>query len=127
MKNNIKDISRQISRMSSHDLIELEGALLNNGISATMYRFSPIVSIWDEDNADTCALYLRRSGDRKLLLVKTVKELFGWGLKEAKNVVDNYPCFLKTHIPREEAEKMAETLNETGAYVVIKENPNHED
>ena len=125
MKDNIKDIARQMARMSSSDLNDLSTALMENGISATIYRFSPTVSIWD-DKPDTCALYLRRTGDRKLLLVKTIKELFGYGLKEAKNAVDNYPCFITRDIPREEAERMAKILNETGAYVVIKENPNHD-
>jgi len=126
MKDNIKEIARRIARMSSSDLNDLSSVLMQNGISATMYRFTPVSSVWD-DKPDTCALYLRRSGDRKLLLVKTIKELFGWGLKEAKNVVDDYPCFMKRNIPRDEAERMLKILNETGAYVVIKENPNNED
>ena len=125
MKTNIKDIARKMARMSSADLDELSTALMQNGISATMYRFSPVNSMWD-DKPETCALYLRRTGNRKLLLLKTIKELFGWGLKETKNLIDDYPCFIKTDMPREEAEKIMKILNDTGSYVVIKENPNHE-
>lgn len=121
MKDNIKTMARQMARMSSSDLRELESALMQNGISATIYRVSPVTSVWD-DKPETCALYLRRTGDRKLQLVKSIKEIFGWGLREAKSLVDDAPCFIKKNIPREEAEAIKNELNEIGAYVVIKDN-----
>ena len=121
MKNNIKEIARQIARMSSSDLSELETALMQNGISATIYRFSPANSMWN-DKPETCALYLRRTGDKKLQLIKMLKELLGWGLMEAKIVVDDAPCFIQKNVPREKAEAIMSELNALGAYVIIKEN-----
>ena len=125
MKDYIKDIARQMARMSSLELIELESALITNGISATIYRFSPIKSILD-DKPETCALYLRRTGDKKLQLLKSLKEMFGWGFKDAKSVVDNAPCFIKKNIPYEEAETFKNELTEIGAYVIIKNNISHD-
>ena len=93
---------------------------MENGIVATIYRFSPTISIWDEKN-DTCNLYLRRTGDRKLLLVKSIKEAFGLGLRDAKFIVDDAPCFIKKNVPREKAEAIRIELMEIGANVVIKE------
>ena len=120
MKDHIKETARKIARMSSSDLDELQTALMEHGISATMYRFSPVISIWDE-KSDTCNLYLRRTGDRKLQLVKSIKEMFGLGLKDAKFLVDDAPCFLKKNINREDAETIKNSLNEIGAHVLIKE------
>ena len=59
-------------------------------------------------------------GDKKLNVIKAVRELTGLGLKEAKDMVEGVPQTVKSGVSKEEAEKVAETLKEAGATVEIK-------
>jgi len=59
-------------------------------------------------------------GDKKIEVLKVVRELTGLGLKEAKDLVDSAPKPLKEKIKKEEAEQMKAKLEPTGAKVEIK-------
>jgi large subunit ribosomal protein L7/L12 len=63
---------------------------------------------------------LKSAGSAKLKVVKEVKGLLGIGLKDAKEMVDNAPGAVKEGIPKEEAEKIKEALEEVGAEVELK-------
>tara|TARA_B100000780_G_scaffold210282_1_gene150273 strand:- start:323 stop:700 length:378 start_codon:yes stop_codon:yes gene_type:complete len=63
---------------------------------------------------------LKAAGDKKLQVVKAVKELTGLGLKEAKEVVDGAPKTLKEGVAKDEAEALKKQLEEAGAEVEIK-------
>ncbi len=59
-------------------------------------------------------------GDKKIEVLKVVRELTGLGLKEAKDLVDSAPKPVKEKIKKEEAEQMKTKLEATGAKVDIK-------
>ena len=59
-------------------------------------------------------------GDKKIQVIKVVRELTGLGLKEAKDLVDGAPKPVKTGIAKDEAEAMKAKLVESGAQVEIK-------
>ncbi|MEE1411802.1 MAG: 50S ribosomal protein L7/L12 [Bulleidia sp.] len=59
-------------------------------------------------------------GDKKVAVIKAVRELTGLGLVEAKKIVDGVPSELKKDVPMEEAEKMKAALTEAGATVEFK-------
>lgn len=59
-------------------------------------------------------------GDKKIQVIKVVRELTGLGLKEAKEVVDNAPKEIKTAVSKEEAEEIKAKLEEQGATVEVK-------
>ncbi len=63
---------------------------------------------------------LASAGDKKLGVVKVVKEALGLGLKEAKDLVDAAPKTIKEGASKEEAEKLKTALTEAGATVEIK-------
>jgi large subunit ribosomal protein L7/L12 len=63
---------------------------------------------------------LTSAGDKKIQVIKVVRELTGLGLKEAKDLVDGAPKPLKTGISKEEADSMKAKLEEQGAGVEIK-------
>ena len=134
MKLNVTNIAREMARMSSSDLRELETALMQNGISATIYRFSPTNSVWDEKNEYPHPVgyhpgYEKENyykvilewvpKNKKLQAVKTIKELLGLGLKEAKELTDNTPKTLKEYSPRMEVEKLRDSLEAIGCDVEI--------
>lgn len=59
-------------------------------------------------------------GDKKINVIKVVRELTGLGLKEAKDLVDGAPKPLKEGISKEEAEKIVAMFKEVGATVEVK-------
>jgi large subunit ribosomal protein L7/L12 len=65
-------------------------------------------------------LVLTSSGDKKIQVIKVVRELTGLGLKEAKAVVDEAPKPVKEKVSKAEAEDMKKKLEEVGATVEIK-------
>ncbi|MEW6088508.1 MAG: 50S ribosomal protein L7/L12 [bacterium] len=60
------------------------------------------------------------AGEKKIQVIKVVRELTGLGLKEAKDLVDNAPKNVKEKISKEEAEKFKAKLEEQGAKIEIK-------
>jgi len=71
-----------------------------------------------EDNI--VSVVLTGCGNKKIQVLKAVRELTGLGLKEAKSVVDNVPKSIKEGIEKNEAEKIKQKLEEQGAQVEIK-------
>jgi len=63
---------------------------------------------------------LASAGDKKIQVIKVVRELTGLGLKEAKDLVDGAPKPVKTGIAKEEADTIKAKLEEQGAKVEIK-------
>ncbi len=63
---------------------------------------------------------LAAAGDKKIQVIKVVRELTGLGLKEAKDLVDGAPKPVKTGIAKEEADTIKAKLEEQGAKVEIK-------
>jgi large subunit ribosomal protein L7/L12 len=68
----------------------------------------------------TVSVILTNSGDKKIQVLKAVRELTGLGLKEAKDLVDNPPKPVKENIQKEEAQTIKKALEEQGAKVEIK-------
>jgi large subunit ribosomal protein L7/L12 len=63
---------------------------------------------------------LTSTGDKKIQVLKVVRDVTGLGLKEAKDLVDNAPKPVKTKIKKEEAEEIKKRLEAEGAKVEIK-------
>ena len=63
---------------------------------------------------------LKAAGDKKLNVVKAVKEITGLGLKEAKEMVDGAPKTVKEGVSKDEAAKIADELKAAGAEVEVK-------
>ena len=59
------------------------------------------------------------AGDKKIQVIKVVRELTGLGLKEAKDLVDGAPKPVKQGISKEDADKLKKTLEENGAAVEL--------
>ncbi len=63
---------------------------------------------------------LKAAGDKKIQVIKAVREATGLGLKEAKDIVDGAPKTLKEGIAKDEAEALAEKIKEAGGEVEVK-------
>jgi large subunit ribosomal protein L7/L12 len=63
---------------------------------------------------------LGAAGEKKIQVIKVVRELTGLGLKEAKDLVDGAPKPVKERVTKAEADDMKKKLEEQGATVSIK-------
>jgi large subunit ribosomal protein L7/L12 len=63
---------------------------------------------------------LTAAGEKKIQVIKVVRELTGLGLKEAKDLVDGVPKPVKERVAKAEAEEMKKKLEEQGATVQVK-------
>ena len=63
---------------------------------------------------------LTGAGDKKIQVIKVVRELTGLGLKEAKDLVDGAPKTVKEKVTKAESAEMKAKLEEQGASVEIK-------
>ena len=63
---------------------------------------------------------LASAGDKKINVIKVVRELTGLGLKEAKAMVDGAPATVKEGVAKAAAEEMKAKLEEAGASVELK-------
>ena len=72
------------------------------------------------EEKDEFDVVLAGVGDKKIQVIKVVRELTGLGLKEAKELVDGAPGTLKEGATKEEAEEMKAKLEDVGANVELK-------
>ena len=63
---------------------------------------------------------LKEAGANKIAVIKEVRAITGLGLKDAKDLVDGAPKAIKTAVPKDEAAKIKEQVEKTGAKVEIK-------
>jgi large subunit ribosomal protein L7/L12 len=73
-----------------------------------------------EEEKDEFTVVLEGVGDKKIQVIKVVRELTGLGLKEAKDLVDGAPGNVKESVSKADAEAMKAKLEEVGASVSLK-------
>ncbi|MCP2619878.1 50S ribosomal protein L7/L12 [Candidatus Aminicenantes bacterium AC-334-K16] len=72
-----------------------------------------------EEEKTEFTVILKEVGDKKINVIKTVREVTSLGLKEAKDLVDNAPKPIKEGISKEEAEEIKKKFEEVGATVEL--------
>jgi large subunit ribosomal protein L7/L12 len=63
---------------------------------------------------------LKAAGDKKINVIKAIREITSLGLKEAKDLVDGAPSLVKEGVSKAEAEEMKKKLEDQGASVELK-------
>jgi large subunit ribosomal protein L7/L12 len=120
----IDEIVEKISTLSAMDLAELSKAIQEKfGVTAAapvaVAAAAPGAAAPAEEQTEFDVV-LNSSGDKKIQVIKAVRELTSLGLKEAKELVESAPAKVKEGISKEEAEKAKEKLEDAGALVEIK-------
>jgi large subunit ribosomal protein L7/L12 len=72
------------------------------------------------DLPSTVDVVLKSAGDKKIQVIRVVRQYTSLGLKEAKDLVDGAPRVILSGIDREQAEKIRKDLEEQGAAVELK-------
>ncbi|MFD3946861.1 50S ribosomal protein L7/L12 [Streptomyces sp. NPDC058579] len=78
---------------------------------------APVDAVEEQDEFD---VILEGAGEKKIQVIKVVRELTSLGLKEAKDLVDGTPKPVLEKVAKEAAEKAAESLKAAGASVTVK-------
>ena len=72
-----------------------------------------------EEEKTEFSVVLKAVGDKKINVIKTVREVTSLGLKEAKDLVDSAPKAIKENVLKEEAEEIKKKFEEVGAEVEL--------
>ena len=73
-----------------------------------------------EAEKEDFSVVLTAAGDKKIQVIKVIRELTGLGLKEAKDLVDGAPKTVKEEVPKAQAEEMKKKIEEQGGTVELK-------
>jgi large subunit ribosomal protein L7/L12 len=120
------DFVKQIETMSVLDLSNLVKALEDRfGVSAAAAAApaaaaGPAVAAAPVEAQTEFAVLLTEVGDKKINVIKAVREVTSLGLKEAKDLVEAAPSTIKEAVSKEEAETIKKKFEEAGAKVTIK-------
>ncbi|AEB99742.1 50S ribosomal protein L7/L12 [Selenomonas sputigena] len=120
-----EEIMQAIEGMTVLELSELVKAMEEKfGVSAAApvavaaAGAAPAAAAGEEKTEFT--VVLAAAGDKKINVIKAVREATGLGLKEAKELVDGAPAPIKENIAKAEAEELKKKLEEAGATVELK-------
>lgn len=117
-----EDIINAVSEMSVMQVVELIKAMEEKfgvtAAAATVAAAGPAAAAAEEQTEFN--VMLLEAGEKKVNVIKAVRELTGLGLKEAKAVVDGAPGVVKEGVSKDEAEAAKKSLEEAGAKVELK-------
>ncbi|TWV81261.1 50S ribosomal protein L7/L12 [Moraxella sp. VT-16-12] len=111
-----------IAAKSVMEIVELISAMEEKfGVSAAALAAAPVASDAPAaEEKDDFNVVLTGGGDKKVAVIKVVREVTGLGLKEAKDLVEGAPQTLKEGVSKAEAEELKKKLEEAGASVELK-------
>ncbi|GGC83992.1 50S ribosomal protein L7/L12 [Marinobacter halophilus] len=118
------DILNAIAEMSVMEVVELVEAMEEkfNVSAAAAVAAAPAAAAAGEaaEEQTEFDVVLTGPGEKKVNVIKAVRELTGLGLKEAKEMVDGAPSTVKEAASKAEAEEAKKKLEEAGASVELK-------
>jgi large subunit ribosomal protein L7/L12 len=124
----VTKIVESLNKLSVLELVELKKALESEW-DVTAAVAAPVAVATPggggggaeaEEEQSAFDVVLTGTGDKKIQVIKVIRELTGLGLKEAKAVADEAPAPVKEGVAKEEADQMKAKLEEAGATVELK-------
>lgn len=123
METRIKEIENRLNSLTDPKMHEITSFLKETYGIEHEDAVIPVThvsnSVLDLENQTSFSLILSHAGSMKLHIIKTVKEITGLGLKEAKNLVESTPSVIRQGLSKTDAEALQLRLNEFGATVEI--------
>ncbi len=120
-----EDILEAISQMSVMDVVSLVKSMEEKfGVSAAAAVAAAPAAGGEaavvEEKTEFNVVMTGFAADKKIAVIKVIREITGLGLKEAKDMVEGVPGTVKEGIPKDEAETIKKKLTEAGAAVEVK-------
>jgi large subunit ribosomal protein L7/L12 len=127
MATNIEEIAEKLDTLTLLEASQLSKLLQERwGVSAAAAVAAPAAAGAAAGGAAAAEektefdVVLMAAGEKKIQVIKVVRELTGLGLKEAKDLVDGAPKAVKEKVAKGEAEDIKKKLEEVGATVEVK-------
>ena len=126
MSEKINQIVEELKTLTLLEASELVSAIEETfGVDASAASAGPIMMATAapveevEEKTEFDAILLS-AGDKKIGVIKVIREITGLGLKEAKDLVEKTPSTIKEACPKDEAEKIKAQIEEAGGQVDLK-------
>ena len=119
----VKDYIKGMSLMDAAALVkELEDELGVSAAAPTMVAAPAAggAAAAAAPEQEDFTVVLTAAGDKKIQVIKVVRELTGLGLKEAKDLVDGAPKPVKEAVPKAQAEEIKKKIEEAGGTVELR-------
>ncbi len=124
-----EEILQEVENMSVKDLADLVEMIEKRfNVSAAMAAPVAVAASpgaagneGGEAAPETYKVMLTNPGQKKIQVIKVIKEITGKGLKECKELIDNLPAAIKEGVEPEEAASLKEKLEAAGAEVELKQ------
>ena len=118
------DVLNAIAEMSVMDIVELISDIKEKfGVTAAVAAAAPAAAgpaAAAAEEKDEFDVVLASFGEKKVGVIKAVREATGLGLKEAKDLVESAPAPIKEGVNKAEAEELKKKLEEAGATIELK-------
>lgn len=125
-----EDILQQIEEMSVKDLAELV-EMIEERFNVSAAMAAPVAvaaapAAGDAEGAaggaaDTFKVVMTSAGQKKIQVIKEIKEITGKGLKECKELADDLPATIKENVAPDEATSIKEKLEAAGAEIELQQ------
>jgi large subunit ribosomal protein L7/L12 len=122
---NLEKLVEELSTLTVLEAAQLSKMLEEKwGVSAAapvaVAAAGPAAAAAPAEVKDEFNVILAAAGDKKINVIKAVREITGLGLKEAKDLVEGAPKAVKESVPKADAEKLKAKLEAEGAKVELK-------
>jgi large subunit ribosomal protein L7/L12 len=116
-----EDILNAIAEKTVKEIVELISAMEEKfGVTAAVAAAGPAAAAAVVEEQTEFNVILTAAGEKKVNVIKAVRELTGLGLKEAKDLVDGAPSTVKEGVSKAESDEAKKKLEEAGASVEVK-------
>lgn len=120
----VEEIVDKIGTLNAMELSDLKTAIEDkfkvSAAAPVAIAAGPAAGAAVAEEQTEFSVQLQAAGDKKIQVIKVVRELTSLGLKEAKDLVESAPVAVKEGVSKEEAEKAKAKLEEVGASVDLK-------
>lgn len=127
MSNKLEQLRDELSKLTVLEMAELKTLLEDHwGVKAAAAAVAVAAPAAGaaaaavEESTDFQVTLQESAADKKIGVIKVVREVTGLGLKEAKDLVEGAPKVVKEHAPKAEAEDIKKKLEAAGAKVTLK-------
>ena len=123
----IKTLGDKLAGLTLKQAVDLAGylkdthgieAAAGGGFAAGPVGAAPVVEKAEEQTSFD--VVLKAAGDKKIQVIKVVREVTGLGLKEAKDLVEGAPKVVKEGLPKADAEALKKKIEEQGGVAELK-------
>jgi len=122
----INELGDKIANLTLKQAVELAAYLKDTykiepaAGGAVMMAAGPAAPVAKEEEKTTFDVVLKAAGEKKINVIKVVREATALGLKEAKDLVEGAPKIVKESLPKADADKLKKALEDQGATVELK-------